>query len=195
MNQELTTPGSPHGATELKITHSLGTQNGKHYFKLHIDEYENSDWQDGNTDGKNGHNYICGSGIGIVHDNLLSAWNGKTFPGMGRNANEILAESKWCKKTEWMMLLTWIQVSIQSRWNRCRQGNVRSVSFGSNFDKQIRHSLTASPETQPRSDSDDVDWVVSVNLLVGRTLISSVFKPRWPTSPFDSAKSHRAWQT
>jgi len=43
MNQERITPRSPHGATELKITHSLGTQNGKHYFKLDIDEYENSD--------------------------------------------------------------------------------------------------------------------------------------------------------
>jgi len=98
-------------------------------------------------------------------------------------------------KTEWVMLLTWIQLSIQWRWNLWRHGSVRSVSFGSNCDKQIWHSLTVSSEAVSRPDSDDADGTFSVNLLVGRTLISSVFKPRGPTSPFHSAKSHRAWQT
>ena len=95
--------------------------------------------------------------------------------------------------TQWMTARTLIHSSMQSRWNLWRQGSVRRVSLGSNRDKHTRHS--ASSETVLRFDCDDVDDGFSVNLLVGRTRISSVFKPRRPTSPFSSAKSHRAWET
>ena len=82
---------------------------------------------------------------------------------------------------------------MQSRWNLWRHGNVRRVSLRLNWDKQTRHSL--SSDTAAWSDCDDVDAGLSVNMLVGRMFTSSVLKPRRPTSPFCSAKSHRAWKT